>query len=65
MIRRKLQEIDMHPSVQLFDFKKPYPGSTNVEVDAFVTPPKDIIRIKKFCFRNEVDKYVMNIRTES
>ena len=46
MIRQKLQEIDMHPSVQLFDFKKPYPGSTNVEVDAFVTPPKDIIGLK-------------------
>ena len=65
MIRHKLQEIDMHPSVQLFDFKKPYPGSTNVEVDAFVTPPKDIIGILKFCFTSKVDKYVLDIRNES
>ena len=55
----------MHPSVQLFDFKKPYPGSTNVEVDAFVTPPKDIIGILKFCFTSKVDKYVLDIRNES
>ena len=65
MIRHKLQEIDMHPSVQLFDFKKPYPGSTNVEVDAFVTPPKDIIGILKSCFTSKVDKYVLDIRNES
>ena len=41
MIRHKLREISMHPLVQIFWFKI-LSRVNHEEVDAFVTPPKDI-----------------------
>ena len=48
-----------------FWFQKTLSRVNHVEVDAFVTPPKDIIGILKSCFTSKVDKYVFDIRNES